>query len=105
MFMEGQAPSPSRRFSSPMVRKRPPNAGGCIVSPQGNRKLSHSGGKPKLGLNRRKKSQELTRSGSPDPPSFFFCDDPRYMNIKEQVCAHVYTMYICMCIHFVSVLI
>ena len=88
LFQEGQqAQSPlSRRFTSPMVRKRLPTTS-CIISPQGSRKLSHSGAKPKLALNKRKKStQELTRSASPDPPSFFFCEDPRNMNIKEQVC-------------------
>ena len=86
MFTEGQAPSPSRRFSSPAGRRRLPTAS-SVISPLGNRKLSNSGAKPKLPLARRKKSaQELTRSTSPDPPAFFFCDDPRSMNIKEQVC-------------------
>ena len=89
MFQEGQAPSPSRRFTSPMIRKRLPTAG-SIISPQGSRKLSHSGSKPKISANKRKKSvQDLTRSASPDPPTFFFCDDPRTMNIKEQVCGFV----------------
>jgi hypothetical protein len=84
MFQEGQAQSPSRRFTSPMIRKRLPTAS-CVISPQGSRKLSHSGAKPKLALIKRKKStQDLTRSASPDPPSFFFCEDPRNMNIKEQ---------------------
>ena len=100
MFQEGQAPSPARRFTSPMVRRRLPTASNA-VSPQGNRKLSHSGSKPKLGgLARRKKSaQELSRSASPDPPAFFFCDDPRSMQIKEQVCVCV-----CVCMRTIIIL-
>ena len=74
-----------------MIRKRLPTTS-SIISPQGSRKLSHSGSKPKIAANRRKKSaQDLTRSTSPESPSFFFCDDPRAMNIKEQVC-------VCVCV-------
>ena len=106
MFSEGQAQSPSRRFSSPAGRRRLPTAS-SVISPLGNRKFSSSGVKPKLPIARRKKSaQELARSTSPDPPAFFFCDDPRTMNIKEQVCVCVHVcMCACMCVWVIRCLI
>lgn len=83
MFKEGQAPSPGRRITSPMQRRRLPTVG-SLVSPQSGRKLAQA--KSKLQIARRKKSaQELTRSASPDPPAFYFSDDPRNMQIREQV--------------------
>ena len=84
MFKEAQTPSPSsRKFISPMPRRRLPTVGG-MVSPQGARKAAQA--KSKLQFTRRKKSaQDFTRSTSPDPPAFYFNDDPRGVQIREQV--------------------
>ena len=85
MFKESK-PS-SGRLSSPLLRRRIPTVNHQYMSPQSVRKSRIPG----IGRMKKKRSvpEGLTRVASPEsssvPPTPAFCEDPRNLQIKEQV--------------------
>lgn len=87
MFKEFKSSSGAARFSSPLMRRRVPTVTHQYLSPQNSRKSRI------LGMGRMKKKisvpENLGRMGQSEssgvsvPPSF--CEDPRNLQIKEQV--------------------
>lgn len=74
------------RLSSPLLRRRIPTIGHQYMSPQNSRKSRIPG----IGRMKKKRSvpEGLTRVGSPTdslPVAPAFCEDPRNLQIKEQV--------------------
>lgn len=91
MFKEFKPSSGSGRLSSPLLRRRIPTVSHQYMSPQNSRKYRIPG----IGRMKKKRSvpEGLTRVASPDSSSMSvapaFCEDPRNLQIKEQVCVCV----------------
>lgn len=88
MFKEFKPSAASGRLSSPLLRRRVPTVSHQYMSPQNSRKSRIPG----IGRMKKKRSvpEGLTRVGSPETAissvTPAFCEDPRNLQIKEQVC-------------------
>lgn len=97
----------SGRLSSPLLRRHVPTVSHQYMSPQNSRKSRIPG----IGRMKKKRSvpEDLTRVTSPEnsamPVAPAFCEDPRNLQIKEQVgvcfvwiCVYAFSMpCLCLC--------
>ena len=87
MFKEFKPSGAFGRMSSPLLRRRMPNSTHQYMSPQNSRKSRIPG----IGRMKKKRSAPdgLARVASPDGSAMAvtpaFCEDPRNLQIKEQV--------------------